>query len=131
MARACEQASRNGLDRADSRARNARARVAASGRAGLRAAHARLRGYATALSRSGPRALVGPERAVDAVAVRMRALDPARVLARGWSITRGPDDQVVTAVGDVGPGDRLTTQVADGTLTSTIHDANDGGRGDE
>jgi exodeoxyribonuclease VII large subunit len=127
MARACERASRNGLDQADSRTRHARARVAVAGRAELRAAHARVRAHAITLSRSGPRFLVGPERDVDAVATRVRALDPVRVLARGWSITRGPDGHVVTAVNAVGPGDRLTTQVADGTLTSTIRDADDEG----
>jgi exodeoxyribonuclease VII large subunit len=41
-------------------------------------------------------------------------------LARGWSITRGPDGAVVRSVADVSTGAELTTQVADGTITSTI-----------
>ena len=41
-------------------------------------------------------------------------------LARGWSITRGPDGSVVRSIDDVTPGDVVTTRVADGTVTGTI-----------
>ena len=127
IARSCQRSSRTGLDRADARSRHARARLMAAGRAGLRAADARLRHSATTLSRSGPRALAGPQRDLDAAEARVRALDPARVLARGWSVTRGPDGSVVRSIADVGPGEQLTTQVADGTLTSTIRDPDEEG----
>ena len=35
----------------------------------------------------------------------VRALDPARALARGWSITRDANGQVIRSVADVGDGD--------------------------
>jgi exodeoxyribonuclease VII large subunit len=57
---------------------------------------------------------------VDAAAAQVRALDPALALARGWSITRNGDGRVVRSVVDVAAGDTLTTQVADGRVTSTI-----------
>ena len=47
-------------------------------------------------------------------------LDPANLLARGWSITRTADGDVVRSVDDVTDGTIITTQVADGLLTSRI-----------
>lgn len=59
-------------------------------------------------------------RRVDAVAAQVRALDPALALARGWSITRDGDGRVVRSAAGVESGDIVTTQLADGDLTSTI-----------
>jgi len=59
---------------------------------------------------------------LDGAATRTRALDPAVALARGWSITRGPDGSVVRSIDDLGPDDTITTRVGDGTVTSTITD---------
>ncbi len=56
-------------------------------------------------------------RALDA---RLRSLDPDRTLARGWSITRGPDGSVVRSPADVAAGDVLTTRVSSGELRSTV-----------
>ncbi len=44
-------------------------------------------------------------RTIDTLTARLRALDPDRTLARGWSITAGPDGHVVRAPDDVQPGD--------------------------
>lgn len=74
------------------------ARLALAARHGLRAAELRL----------------------DTAAARTRALDPAVALARGWSITRGPDGAVVRSVAGLDPATELSTRVADGTITSTI-----------
>ena len=62
------------------------------------------------------------DRRVDAASPRVRALDPALAIARGWSITRTADGTVVRSVESVGVGDALVTQVADGALTTTITD---------
>ena len=51
---------------------------------------------------------------------RLQALDPARVLQRGWSITRLADGTLLRSASDTQTGDALVTQVADGVLTSTI-----------
>ena len=57
---------------------------------------------------------------LDGMEGRLRALDPARIVARGWSITRRADGSLVRSVADVSPGDPLVTWVAGGTVTSTV-----------
>ena len=54
------------------------------------------------------------------LAARARAHDPAVALARGWSVTRGPDGRAVRSVDQIGPGDDLRTTLADGTVHSTV-----------
>ena len=63
---------------------------------------------------------------LELVEAGVRALDPAIVLARGWSITRDGDGKVVRSVADLAPGATITTRVVDGTATSTITDIDDG-----
>ena len=50
----------------------------------------------------------------------MRALDPARALARGWSITHAADGRVVRSARELAPGDRLTTTLVDGQVHSRV-----------
>ena len=61
---------------------------------------------------------------VEGLEARVRALDPAVTLARGWSITRRADGSLVRAGADVAPGDELRTTVAGGVIASTVHDTN-------
>jgi exodeoxyribonuclease VII large subunit len=57
----------------------------------------------------------------------MELLDPQRLLARGWSITRTADGRVVTTPETAGPGTLLRTTVADGNITSVVtEEGNDG-----
>lgn len=73
-----------------------------------------------------PRALLplaATERALDGHANRLRALDPRRVLERGYSITRRADGSVVRTAATVSRGDELLTQLADGRLRSKVLDA--------
>ncbi len=70
--------------------------------------------------RASHHALRAAEHRVTAATARVRALDPALALARGWSITRAADGSVVRSVDDVAMGEPLVTQVADGTVASTI-----------
>jgi exodeoxyribonuclease VII large subunit len=65
-------------------------------------------------------ALRAADHRVVAAAAQVRALDPALALARGWSITRNGDGRVMRSIVDAVAGDTLTTQVADGSVTSTI-----------
>jgi len=74
--------------------------------------------------RDASRELVGVE-------ARVRALDPRRVLERGYSITRGADGRVVRSAGDVTPGGMLVTEVAGGAITSTVTEAIERERGSE
>ena len=134
-ARIAVEASRT--DAADARTRRAapKALVRATGtveRAAGRVegsvrAHVRLHGRAldAAASRLAT-AGRGPTRRAEAhlstIAARVGALDPARTMARGWSITRTEAGTVVRRTSEVRPGSVLLTSVADGTITSTVAD---------
>lgn len=57
---------------------------------------------------------------LDVLATRAQAVDPARALARGWSITRTADGDLVRATSGLAVGTELRTLVADGTVDSTV-----------
>ena len=91
----------------------------------IRAANAVLRHHTDLLAAEQSRLLhtasALPQRhreRLDALGARLRALDPAMVLARGWSITRLSDGTLVRSPRDVSDGDTLVTALADGTVTS-------------
>ncbi|MEJ5199262.1 MAG: exodeoxyribonuclease VII large subunit [Anaerolineae bacterium] len=52
--------------------------------------------------------------------LRLAALDPGRVLARGYAIVTRTDGAVVSSVGQVAPGDRLAVRVADGAFPARV-----------
>ena len=91
----------------------------------IRAANAVLRHHTDLLAAGQSRLLhtasALPQRhreRLDALGARLRALDPAMVLTRGWSITRLSDGTLVRSPQDVSDGDTLVTALADGTVTS-------------
>lgn len=51
---------------------------------------------------------------------QVRALDPRRILARGYSLTRGEDGSLVRSAADVPTGSRLVTELADGVVHSRV-----------
>ena len=53
--------------------------------------------------------------------MRIRLLDPKNVLARGWSITRTADGRVIRSTADVSVDEKITTVVADGSISSTVN----------
>ena len=92
-----------------------------------RAAHSALERSATRLARSSERAgaacrthLRAASALMDQTELRVRALDPAQVLARGWSITRDGSGRVVRSVAGAPAGTRLVTTVGDGEVESTV-----------
>jgi exodeoxyribonuclease VII large subunit len=61
--------------------------------------------------------------AEDSVAARrtlLDAYDPARLLARGWSITTDGDGRVVRSIEDLDVGHAIATRLADGVARSTV-----------
>ena len=108
------------LRRASPRTLRVLGRLAGAGRVQLRDATTVLDGAERRLTARAPRALAEAGRAVDAMEARVRALDPARVLARGWSITTTADGAVVRSPDDVAPGDALVTRLAGGEVRSTV-----------
>jgi exodeoxyribonuclease VII large subunit len=59
-------------------------------------------------------------RSVDGYHRLITASDPARILARGYGIVRGPNGAVVRSIKDIAEGDMLETRLADGTVHSIV-----------
>jgi exonuclease VII large subunit len=93
----------------------------------LRQASLRIDQYQGALALRPGRSLVRAERQLDALAARARAHDPARVLARGFTITRGADGSVVRTAAGLAAGDPLSTTFADGAARSVVVAVDDPG----
>jgi exodeoxyribonuclease VII large subunit len=74
------------------------------------------------LSSAGARIARAEGRRLDASEARLRALDPTRVLERGYTITRDRDGRVVKRVAGLTTGDRMVTEFADGAATSVVED---------
>jgi exodeoxyribonuclease VII large subunit len=76
----------------------------------------------SAVTGAASHALTGAARSLDGQARALAALDPQRVLARGFSITRSIDGRVVRSPGEVEPGQQLHTTVAEGDLVSRVEE---------
>ncbi|MDJ0953931.1 MAG: exodeoxyribonuclease VII large subunit [Acidimicrobiia bacterium] len=64
---------------------------------------------------------------LDDMEHRLSLLDPERLLARGWSITRTASGEIVMRPADVAAGTTLRTTVAGGEITSVVaEESNDG-----
>ena len=72
------------------------------------------------LARSGIGATGRARSRVDVAAARLEAVDPARQLARGYSITRDDGGRPVRSIVDVQAGARITSQLADGRIASRV-----------
>jgi exodeoxyribonuclease VII large subunit len=59
---------------------------------------------------------------IDILAARVDAADPARLLARGWSVTRSADGRLVRSPADAPPGTELVTTLGSGTVRSEVLD---------
>jgi len=57
---------------------------------------------------------------LHALTARLRALDPAEILARGWSITRQEDGTLIRSTDDVTVGVKLITTITGGEVASTV-----------
>ncbi len=78
-------------------------------------------GHAAArLAAQAPRLCDRADRALEGRAARVAALDPARLLARGWTITHDAQGRLVRYTGEVAAGDALVTTLADGTVRSRV-----------
>ena len=74
------------------------------------------------LSRSAGRTTEHASLRLDTIESRVGALDPARALERGWSITRREDGTLVRSAAGLSRGTQLVTQLADGSVRSEIVD---------
>ncbi|MBL9086227.1 MAG: hypothetical protein JNM10_03715, partial [Planctomycetia bacterium] len=96
------------------------ARLAATGDAAATdAAAARVADLAVRAAAAARRRLDRATAGYEARRAAVEALSPLRVLGRGWSLTR-LDGALVKSVAAVRPGDRLATEVGDGTIESRV-----------
>jgi exodeoxyribonuclease VII large subunit len=70
--------------------------------------------------RSRPQAaLISHSNRMEVIETKVKLLDPVMTMSRGWSITRDAQGNVVRSIHDVAAGDVITTNLADGSVTST------------
>jgi len=112
--------SRSQLDRQDDRLAGVRVALSRSAAAAVGAA-------GSALAARSARLAAAAVQTVDVAELRaaqhrrlLGAYDVHRQLERGWTVTRGPDGAVLRSVAGLAHGAVLTTQLADGTLTSEV-----------
>lgn len=77
------------------------------------------------IGRSSTAAIRAAASTIEVFTARTNAVDPVRILARGWSITRTDAGTVVRRAADVAPGDVLVTTLAEGSVTTTVTATND------
>ena len=108
------------VDQAERHLRTAGTGAARAGLAVVLGADRRLGEATRRLARAAPRTVERATLDLDAAATRVGSLDPARALARGWSITRTAQGSLARSVDDLQPDDLLVTTFADGTSESRI-----------
>ncbi len=108
------------VTRADERTTERARRLDVAARSIVERAGTRLDIASTTLRTRPVAQLAGASRSLDAVEAQVRMADPALLLRRGWSITRTADGRLVRDPATLQPGDRLRTQVAGGSLDSTV-----------
>jgi len=57
---------------------------------------------------------------VQAMESRLRALDPARVVKRGFAVVRDPAGRIVTGIDRVRPGDEVRVGLRDGEFDAGV-----------
>ena len=97
----------------------------------LSRAEASLTDAGRGVRRATARITAGADASLATVVARVSAADPARVLARGWSLTRTADGRLVRSASDVAPGDHLVTTFVRGVARSTVTDTASSERGDD
>ncbi len=109
------------VERSDDRLGHRRQRLGTAANRALERAADRLVTARASLGRVPAR--LEPElRHVEAVAARVRLLDPVHTMARGWSITRTSDGTVVRSADDLAPGSTITTTFARGSARSRVEE---------
>jgi exodeoxyribonuclease VII large subunit len=108
------------LARAQARLDRHRAHAAGAGQRQIRHAQSTLEQQRTALPARAARAVARADRSLDTTAAHIRAHDPIRLLARGFTVTRRTDGSIVRHAGALAPDDDLLTTFADGTARSRV-----------
>ena len=57
---------------------------------------------------------------------KLDAMSPLKVLARGYSVVRGPDDSILQQASAVKPGDEITVDLRSGKLRAEVREVWEG-----
>jgi exodeoxyribonuclease VII large subunit len=116
---AVARAGRRSVDVASGRLHDRIARTGRAAGSGLDRGERTLARHRDRLEPAAVRGLERAARRLADLAPRVDAHDPARLLARGWSITTTAEGRLVRDVSQVAVGDVLRTRLAGGTVDST------------
>jgi exodeoxyribonuclease VII large subunit len=100
-----------------------RRRTVEAGRRRARDASARVLVVQRTITTSATRGLRDGGRRLEAAEDRLRALDPRRVLERGYTITRTSKGKAIRRAVDAVPGEVLETETGEGTVHSRVEQA--------
>jgi exodeoxyribonuclease VII large subunit len=114
---------RSAVERSDERLASRLQRVHAGTDRALDRADQRVLRAGVVLQRV-PSRLEADVRHLDSIAERVRLLDPATTMARGWSITRTIDGRTVRAADELHRGAEIITTFATGTARSRVEETN-------
>ena len=121
IAHGIRRATVSAVERSDDRLGHRRQRLGAAATRALERSNDRLVSAHASLRRAPAR--LDPEtRHVEAVAARVRLLDPAHTMARGWSITRAADGTIVRSAAELQAGATITTTFAKGSARSRVEE---------
>ncbi len=120
MANQIASRTRSAVERAEERLGFRSTRLRTSVANSIVAHETRIRSGRDRLRRRLPQVLERSSLQVGGFEARARLLDPRELMKRGWSVTRSSSGAVIRSVSDVGEGEALTTQLADGTISSTV-----------
>jgi exodeoxyribonuclease VII large subunit len=109
------------VERAEGRLHQRAGRLGTSGVQLLDSADRRLDHAVAGVART-PARVDNETRHLDAIAARVRLLDPVHTMARGWSITRTTDGRVVRRADELAAGDEVVTTFATGSARSTVQE---------
>ncbi|MCP4304095.1 MAG: exodeoxyribonuclease VII large subunit [bacterium] len=114
---------RHHLRRETGKINTVRARTERGSTRELTAATAGLDRMSARVGESAGRAMKAATARLGDLEHRLSLLDPARLLAKGWSITRTDDGELVTSPETVAAGTTLQTTVAGGNIESVVTDS--------
>jgi len=64
--------------------------------------------------------LLRRRRMLEGICAKVETLSPLKVLERGYSLTRGADGRLISGVGDVTAGEKVTVTLRDGELDTRV-----------
>ena len=114
--------SHNKISLAQSNHVNLYSRTTTIAKASLLNSNENLKGIKERIVLIAPSIIKRNESKLDGFEDQIRVLDPKRLLARGWSITRTQNGEIISSTKNLFNGDEIETIFENGTVKSTINE---------